>query len=224
MTDRETALTYAPIVHFDHAETIPLRAVGYSVVRKSGQSPSFRRELALPEDAAFIVEYAYYWDYDIQHMYDLEHIWVTVGRDGAVMSAQASFHGRFFMLWSPGLPMARPLDGTHVHADCQPGKHAFLPDGQLFQLMCGWRESCLADAGGGVLVGWPFAGVYAPTERENELSEQYIRKRLTFEPTLRFDRSAPDNVPFMPWEEMYQAIPVWLRAELDRLEAMEDKA
>ena len=34
MTDHELALHYAPWVHFDRNETIPLRAVGYTIARK----------------------------------------------------------------------------------------------------------------------------------------------------------------------------------------------
>ena len=47
-----------------------------------------------------VIEYAFFWDYDIQHMYDLEHIWVTVDSAGQICGCQASFHGqRLNMMW-----------------------------------------------------------------------------------------------------------------------------
>lgn len=217
MDDRELALEYAPIVHFDRAESIPLRAVGFSVIRASGQSPSFQRELSVPEGARCVIEYQYYWDYDIQHMYDLEHIWVTVGDDGEPMSAEASFHGRYFKLWEQGLDCASQPEGRHVQAYCQPGKHAFLPDGQLFRLLPGWRAACTDEAGGGVLVGWPFVGKYASTPHKDELVMRHIRDTLCFEPTLCFDGQAPQGAAFMPWEELREAIPGWIKAELAKL-------
>ena len=110
-TDLETALRYAPIVHFDRNDPIPPRAVGYTVFRSPRKSASFpKRAVELPRGAAFTVEYAYYFDYDIGHMYDLEHVWVTVREDGGVMDAQGSFHGKFLNMLLPGFPGARPPD------------------------------------------------------------------------------------------------------------------
>ena len=126
MTEQELALRYAPIVHFDQNETIPLQAVGYTIAKETTRSQSFpKREIVVPQDAAFVIEYAYYWDYDIQHMYDLEHIWVTVSGDGQVMDAEGSFHGKYLKLLLPELPGALLPTQGHVHAFCQPGKHAF---------------------------------------------------------------------------------------------------
>ena len=112
MTEQELALRYAPIVHFDQNETIPLQAVGYTIAKATTRSQSFpKREIVVPQDAAFVIEYAYYWDYDIQHMYDLEHIWVTVSGDGQVMDAEGSFHGKYLKLLLP-----EPVSYTHLGA------------------------------------------------------------------------------------------------------------
>ena len=32
-----------------------------------------------------LIEYAVYMDYDIQHLYELEHMWVAVGEDGTTV-------------------------------------------------------------------------------------------------------------------------------------------
>lgn len=215
MEDRTAALRYLPILHFDRAETIPLRAVGYAVLRRSGASPSFRRYLAVPE--GLVVEYQYYWDYDIQHMYDLEHIWVYVNAQGQVYHAEGSFHGRYMNLLVPGIAGALPPENGHVHAFCQPGKHAFLPAGALFGLLPDWKECCNDLSGGDVLVGGPFLGRYFPTPGENARSRRYIRRHLAFAPTLDFAPLPTPEEAVMPWEALYAAIPGWIAQECARL-------
>ena len=216
MTDHEIAMKYAPVVHFDQNETIPLRAVGYTVVRETIASPSFpKRNILVGGRTAFAIEYAFYWDYDIQHMYDLEHIWVNVDGDGRVIGAEGSFHGGFLPLMMAG--SKPPMDGTHVHAYCQPGKHAFAGFGDMFRVVPYWKESCREMAGGDVLVGGPFSGAYTPTEEDNRLCDWYLKTHLTFEATLKFTGTAPENVAWMPWEELKALIPGWIREECSRL-------
>ena len=138
--ERQLALRYAPHVYFDKNETIPLALVGYDIHRGTRRSRSFRRTLAVDlEKAEFVIEYAYYFDYDIQHMYDLEHVWVWVGHDGQVVDAECSSHGQYVNCWRYR-PQAE--DGTHVAVYCQPGKHAFFPDGKLFLLFSNVYETC----------------------------------------------------------------------------------
>ena len=218
MTDLELALAYAPIVHFDQNETIPLRAVGYTVVRASRASESFpKRNILIGGRTAFSIEYAYYWDYDIQHMYDLEHIWVNVGHDGKPISAEGSFHGGFIPMYLPGIS---PLTGTHIHAFCQPGKHAFLADGRLFQILPDVKACCKERAGGDVLVGGPFGGIYTPSPEDNEASRWYIRSHLTFDVTMNFTQEAPADVEYMTWEDLKAKIPDWIRTECARIRAL----
>ncbi len=76
MDDLHLACKYAPIIHYDRAETIPLVSVGYTVFREERRSDSFPKRMVKPDFCGLVIEYALYWDYDIQHMYDLEHIWV----------------------------------------------------------------------------------------------------------------------------------------------------
>ena len=208
MNDLWLALKYAPIIHCDVRETIPLRAAGYSIFREESRSDSFPSRTLKPEENGLVIEYALYWDFDIQHMYDLEHIWVWVAADGRVTRAQGSFHGKYLTLWEPELPFGLWPDGNHVHAFCQPGKHAFLPDGELFRLMPGWRESCNTASGGAVLVGGPFGGMYRSTPEEDARCARYIRERFAFEPTLEFDRGTVLPAEMLKtWETLKKWIP-----------------
>ena len=202
------AVQYAPIIHFDVNETIPLRRVGYTVFRAAGRSDSFPKREVAPGAGGLVIEYAFFWDYDIQHMYDLEHIWVYAAADGAVIRAEGSFHGKYLTLWEPEMPFSRPPEGTHVHAFCQPGKHAFLPDGQLFRLIPGWQACCREQAGGPVEVGNPFHGAYCPTPEDDARSAGYIRRALTFTPNLAFDGGhiVPGEL-LVPWVTLKAWIP-----------------
>ncbi len=224
--DLQAALDYAPVIHFDERETIPLRAVGYTVFRETEKSASFPgRFVKVPDEAAFTVEYAYYFDYDIEHMYDLEHIWVTVGKDGGALSAEASFHGKYLVLLVPGLHGSVPPSGRHVHAFCQPGKHAFLPAGDLFRIVPRWDVCCQEEAGGPVLIGNPFSAAHSPTGRklfspapgDDARSRRYIRENLTFRPSLRFRETVPKPEIYLPWQDLFERIPRWIDAECARL-------
>ena len=219
MTDAELAARYLPVFHFDRKETIPLRAVGWTAARETRRSASFpKREIPVPEGAALTVEYACYWDYDIQHMYDLEHVWVIIGPEGEVLRAEGSFHGKYLNLWDPDMARigALPPENGRVHAFSQPGKHAFLPAGELFRLVPEWRESCLDHAGGPVLTGGPFEGIFRSAPEEDELSRRYIREKLTFDPTLEFVPGG-EEAQLMPWEALAEKIPGWVREECGRL-------
>lgn len=212
MDDQQLALNYAPIIHYDLGEPIPLKKVGYTVFREEARSDSFPKRTVRPARGGAVIEYALFWDYDIQHMYDLEHIWVWVDEDGYVIKAEASFHGKYLMLWEPDMDFALPPEDGRVHAFCQPGKHAFLPEGGLFRLVPGWQENCMENAGGEVLVGGPFAGAYEPSEEDDARCATYIRAHLAFTPTLQFDKGTilPAGL-LCPWAELKAWIPARIR-------------
>ena len=233
MTDRELALRYAPWIHYDAADTIPLRAAGYTVFHGTARSRSFpKRTVRVEAPAAFTVEYACYFDYDIEHLYDLEHVWVTADAEGRVIGAEGSFHGKFLNLLVPGFPGSIPPDGTHVHAFCQPGKHAFLAAGEVTRLYPGW-ESCCSRAGGPVLIGNPFCAefsptgedLFVPTAEDDRRSDRYLREVLSFKPTLDFSRAElPREDQLLPWEKLFEKIPAWIAEECRRLADWEQEA
>lgn len=212
-TQQETVLKYAPRIFFDEAEPFALAGIGTTVFTSTGKSPSFRREVVLPKEAELAIEYAYFWDYDIEHLYDLEHIWIYIDADGLVIGAEASFHGRYLKAM---LPFAQPaLEGTHLNIYCQPGKHAFLPKGEWFQLLPDFVSCCNDSAGcGGLLVNELFAHCLNKDKDINTAVEQYIKNHFSFTPTLRFAPILPDSSLYMPWEELYELIPRRLTTQL----------
>ena len=76
---------------FDACEPFLPLAAGYTLFRQSGPSPSFRQgfavDLAPPghPPARLAIEYAIWWDWDIGHLYELEHVWVYVDEGGRVV-------------------------------------------------------------------------------------------------------------------------------------------
>lgn len=218
MSDLKLALTYAPRILFDRAEPFTVDGIGYTVLRQSGPSPSFRRHIELAPGMAFCMEYAVYFDYDIQHLYDLEHIWVFVDHAGQVCDVQASFHGRYMNALLPQFPGL--LAGTHMSLYCQPGKHAFLPDGQLFRLLPDWQRACNEAAGdAGLLVMGLFADQLAATPQMQQQVARYIRSRYSFTPTLEFEPRPLDDALMMTWERLKALIPVRVQRQLDVIAA-----
>lgn len=215
MQDLQLAVKYLPYIMFDHAEPFCIDAIGYTVIHQTGNSPSFRRQLEVdPQTMAFVVEYAIYFDYDIQHLYDLEHIWVSVGHDGEVCDVQASFHGKYF---NAMLPQYRTLhDQTHFEIFCQPGKHAFLPHGQLFRLIPGWDTACNIHAGqAGLLVMDMFSESLHTTPQIQQRVMQYIRTQYSFSPTLQFEHRPVADALLMPWQHLKMLIPQRINHQLE---------
>ena len=99
--DLALARRHAPIVWFDDAEPFLPQAVGYAVLREPTHSPTFERFLDLDvpggRTAAAVIEYALWTDWDIQHLYELEHVWSYVDEAGRLIHAEASWHGE----WAP---------------------------------------------------------------------------------------------------------------------------
>lgn len=115
-----------------------------------------------------VVEYAIYYDYDIQHLYDLEHVWVYIGRDGEVVDAEASFHGKFLKALLRG---GSNLSGTRVDLYVQPGKHALAPFPEVFELLPGFASSTQDGAGAeGLIYGDFFTAFWRPMEKLTVLS------------------------------------------------------
>ncbi|MDP3178660.1 MAG: hypothetical protein Q8M76_12215 [Spirochaetaceae bacterium] len=201
--DREKALRYAPQIMFDEREPFMPRFIGTSILRSSGRSPSFRRSIEVPR-GGFAVEYAVFWDWDIQHLYDLEHLWVFVDAEGAVADAEGSFHGQYIKIL---LPDRSNLSGDRVVAYSQPGKHAFAPLPVIFQLLPDFAFATGAGAGlEGALVTGPLEGRVAKEGWWDDAAREYLRARA-FEPALEYRPYHPDPELFVTWEELDAALP-----------------
>jgi hypothetical protein len=94
--ERGLAARYAPILQFDAREPFLPLVVGYTVFRAGAPSPSFPRTVELTKngrlDTALAIEYAIWWDWDIGHLYELEHVWVYLDDNGRVGGGTGTIH------------------------------------------------------------------------------------------------------------------------------------
>jgi hypothetical protein len=184
--DHALALRHAPRIRFDTREPFLPCVVGYTVFREEGPSPSFPREVKFPAGAACAVEYAVWWDWDIGHLYELEHIWVYLDANENLIAGEASWHGGFHaMTGSDGSP---PVEDGRLTVYSEPGKHAFAPSpAWLLDRADETRAACRPHAGkAGVHVTPLFKGIIGDRgPLNNQLAHTYL-ERLAFEPSFDF--------------------------------------
>ncbi|HEX6972621.1 MAG TPA: HAD family hydrolase, partial [Limnochordia bacterium] len=205
------ARRWAPEIRFDEFEPFLPVLVGCTVTDSPLPSPSFPRVLR-PAAGERAIEYAVYWDWDIGHHYELEHLWVYVGGDGSVTRFEASWHGRFHELWPrppaapqlPSAPRAAPAAASApLVAYSQPGKHAFAPQPEWFEPRERFVRPCTEQAGeGGLLVTPLYRGILHKDPERDALAARYLRARA-FLPSFRFTRAYPlQRAPLGSWAEL----------------------
>ncbi len=218
--ERALALQHAPWLRMDAREPFLPLALGYTVFREDGDSPSFPRRISLPPGSDCAIEYAIWWDWDIEHLYELEHIWVYLDAAGRVMAADASWHGEWHAMQTADAPLS--LLAGRVALYSEPGKHAFsatrqrlLERRQKTALGCGPRAGI-----GGVHVTPLFAG---RIRERNVLDKQLVwtwLERRRFTPSWDFTQLVDlrDRIA-VPWEALEAWIPERVTQVLAGLEA-----
>ena len=216
--DYELALRHAPVICFDAREPFKPAVVGYTVFRRSAASESFPRKLEIAGDIACAIEYAIWWDWDIQHLYELEHAWVYLDADGDLIAAEASWHGRFNrMLEGDSRP---PKQAGRLLLYSEPGKHAFAATPErLLQREAITRGSCGDHAGRmGVHVTALFDGIICHDRPYNNRLVHTWLERQRFEPSYDFsNRFDLRRAVFVPWANLFAWIPARVEALLAEL-------
>ncbi|MBN2220881.1 MAG: hypothetical protein JW708_01660 [Vallitaleaceae bacterium] len=215
MTDFELAVKYKPYIRFDQKEPFEITAVAYTVFIKDSQSKSFpkRRIVADWNEIEYVIEYAIWFDYDITHLYELEHLWIYVDKEGRVKEAEGSFHGKILRMVLPDTGQPLVEEENHLVVYSQPGKHAFLPEIRLFHLVPDLMKSCNEYAG--------IDGIAVPEcyqchfDIENETVVQYIRNKYRFTPTMNFVRRIWKDTILMTWEKLASTIPNRINAQVE---------
>jgi putative hydrolase of the HAD superfamily len=216
--DSLLARANAPLIHLDTNEPFLPLVVGYTVFREASKSPSSKFQI--DPEGGVAIEYAIWWDWDIQHLYELEHIWVYLDTNANLAKVDASAHGEKCSMRLDDGSLPRENDRVTLYAE--PGKHGFLPEPSAFitHLAEFIKRNCGADAGKeGILIHSRFgaAAFGNPTAFEGRLAKRYLQ-RLAFAPSFEFARFFDlRTVPFLKWEQLQTWIPrriMWWRQQL----------
>ena len=211
----EVSLRYCPHIYHDLAEPFPIRRIGCTRLDAPGDSKTFPDLHLDPAacGAAFLLEYAICYDYDIQHLYELEHIWVAVDKTGAVCDCWSSFHG--MRLRPAGLKdLFRIEDGTHPVLYAEPGKHALMPDPSLFPLHPEYPACCNTLCGGGLLIAPMFRWELSTTVQADAAIKAYMRAHFSFVPTEKYAYSPLSDEIFTGADALLREIPELVKAQL----------
>jgi glycerophosphoryl diester phosphodiesterase len=218
--DYQSARQHAPYIRFDDREPFLPLVVGYTIFHESGVSPSFPRQINLPPEAAAAIEYAIWWDWDIGHLYELEHVWVFVDQNGDLVRSEASWHGGYNVMIDKTGQI--PMKDKRLAVYSEPGKHAFAPYPEFFsERKPGTLLECGRNAGiGGVHVTPLFKGIIRDrTPLNNRLVHTYL-ERQSFIPGYDFSKAFDLQESLsVPWDNLRRWIPTrvtWWIEELQR--------
>lgn len=215
------AVKHAPTLCFDREEPFLPEVVGYTVFHREAQSPSFYRRIERDWRPPWVtaIEYAIWWDWDIQHLYELEHVWVYLDDAGRVVWVEASSHGSYASMQRHDGSLA--LEGERPVVYAQPGKHAFAPSPQWFEL---FRDAvCNATGPGAGTDGVLVKPIYAREVPKNAAADAaacgWLRQRA-FRPSFFFDHAwTPTPEQLVPWPVLDRWIPERMNWWLSRVDA-----
>ena len=206
---RALASRHAPIIRLDDSEPFRPLTAGYTIFHKDGDSPSFNRHIRLRSrkwKADQVIEYAIWWDWDINHLYELEHVWVYLDRGGRVIRVEGSWHGEVRDLATNG---RIPVEDTHPVVYAAPGKHAFAPKIEHFQMRQSKAPGITTRFAGamGIAVNGLFDGEIQRSPPVDRLIHSYLT-RFAFEPSWSFSLAFAFNQEMLvPWPALRRWIP-----------------
>ncbi|WP_316860360.1 hypothetical protein [uncultured Cohaesibacter sp.] len=189
--DAQTALLarqLAPILLCDKNEPFKPVAVGITHLRPGQPSPSFGHinpATQAPTGTDSILEYEIWWDGDIQHLYELEHVWIYLDENNAAIHVTASAHGKM-------LDMSQSIwQDRQVRLFCEPGKHAHSPtSAQVIERREALDKACSDLEGVGDILVQPFFAQQLAflCPYDHYLAFDHLRN-LRFKPTYSFEKS-----------------------------------
>jgi putative hydrolase of the HAD superfamily len=191
LTDADLALAaaVAPVIRFAANEPFLPRRVGITVLAEPRQSPSAELMVTFGPGVARVIEYAIWWDWDIQHLYELEHVWLKLDAAGRVVAVAASAHGELFDMLRPDGSL--PLEDGRVTLYAEPGKHAFHA---VPETIVARRESLEASCGpltsdGHVLINAMFESAFATIAAADHRAVRRHLQGRAFLPSFAFDQT-----------------------------------
>lgn len=212
---------YLPVLMLDENEPYRPVAFGWSTYKDGDKSESFDRRFQFRDDSiTSVIEFAVYWDYDITHLYDLEHIWLYLDDYGHVVGAESSFHGTVVNGLLEG---SLNLKGNQLKLYCQPGKHAMVPDPKVFESLSDYYTNCNESVGkDGLIITGVARGRYKTYPGLTDKIVRYMKKDA-FVPGTEWCRYEFEQEKLMTWEAMDRMIPQRIALELEKIEESHTK-
>lgn len=215
IADIALARRLAPVIRFGDNEPFLPSHVGISVLEAPGRSPSSRLDIGFEAGVAKVIEYAIWWDWDIQHLYELEHIWLKLDAADSVVGVEASSHGGKFAM--KGADGGLPLQDGRVTLVSTPGKHAFTATAEEQGKTQELTTVCCQELAGrdGVLINDMFrAELDGVTAEDQRAVKRYLQARA-FLPTFSFGRHFDlADAELLGWEALAAWIPGRVKAVL----------
>lgn len=214
----ELAREFAPVFLFDRREPFIPSAVGVSVIDETSQSPSCRHRVTLEYGSVRVIEYAVWWDMNIQHLCQLGHVWVYLDRDRNVVKIEASARGFFHnQLADDG---TLPIRNGRPVLFSEPGKHGFFC--RLEEIECHMdraRQSCGERAGS---MNTPVQPEFGEALAYLKPFDHFVVRRyiseLAFNPSFEFStRFDLREARLMPWPRLSASIPDRVRDRVSEL-------
>lgn len=207
------ARRHAPLLRLDAAEPFRPDAAGITLLAPGQRSPSCRHTPCAPEGTAQVIEYALWWDGDIQHLYELEHVWISLDATGRPLACAASAHGALREMdcaWQDHRPVLF----------CEPGKHAHAGDpAPILDRRAALTRTCTSaeDLTGIAIPDMLAAELSFLSAYDQFLGREYLAS-LRFTPTFDFTVTADtSDLLYLSWPELRAEIPRDLRARLETL-------
>lgn len=211
---------------YDSSERIFPQKIGYAVYKAKSlidhyYSPTFPRPLYFAKeiiggdtDADTVVEYSLWYDADISHLYELEHLWVYMN-SGEVVAVEGSRHG---------------LISSFSHEASiyvEPGKHGHFQTALTDRLKSYLTYCCQKPGKDGLsldTITAPELLAFRGTLTTQYEVDSYIEKTITylskytFTPSFEFTKEyIPDAHMFVPWATLKEYIEDYLLKQLNSL-------
>src|SRR6185312_16624654 len=151
--------------------------------------------------------YAIWWDWVIQHLYELEHVWLKLDGANAVVAVAASAHGELFDMVRPDGSL--PIENGRVTLYAEPGKHAFHATPATILAKRAELEACCGPmtAAGHVLINAMFETAFAAIgAADHRAVRRHLQGRASL-PAFRFGQAFDvATLARVSWPELHDYI------------------
>jgi len=225
--DFTQAIKHFPRLYYDNNEPFLPIKIGYKIYRMKQiadhyQSPTFSRTLIFlqellntDQDAQAIIEYSLWYEADISHLYELEHLWVYLNDKNKVIKIEGSRHGNIINL------------NLHQKIIIEPGKHGHAQGKLSDRFKKLLIYICQKPGTTGLLID----GINAPSlfQFKNLLAVKYKTPQLDkkimeylnyykFIPSFKFQKEfIVEKENFMPWKKFEEYIKKFLLTKIKNL-------